>query len=234
MGIDITSLEAIILSLKNTNLRGNALTLARQGIHINQSTFNQIFSLHNISLSNNAHSSYCETMFKELGFDNVASIDCSPYENATIIHDMNKPLPENIAKYDYIYDGGTIEHIFNIAQVCENIINFLNVGGVFCSVTCNNNFSGHGIYQFSPEFFMSAFSEEYGMEILSLHIAQVGTLYCDWIDVKSYGNGRNETKFDNTNPVYIIAIARKISEGRKSLIHDSPQQYSYEQIEWKK
>lgn len=234
MGIDITSLEAIILSLKNNNLGGNALTLARQGIHINRNVFNQIFSLHNISLSGDAYSSYCETMFKELGFDNVASIDCSPYENATIIHDMNKPILKIMEKYDYIYDGGTIEHIFNTAQVCENIINLLKVGGIFCSVTCNNNFSGHGIYQFSPEFFMSAFSEEYGMEILSLHLAQVDTLYHEWIDVKSYGNGRNETKFNNTNPVYIITIARKISEGRKSLIHDSPQQYSYEKIDWKK
>lgn len=83
---------------------------------------------------------------------------------------------------------------------------------------------------------MSAFSTDYGMEIISLHLAQVNTCHKDWIDVKSYGgiNGRNELKFDTTNPVYIITIARKISENRKSLIYNSPQQHSYESIEWKK
>ena len=62
-------------------------------------------------------------------------------------------------KYQYIYDGGTIEHIFNIPQVIENIIDILDINGLFVSITCNNNFSGHGIYQFSPEFFLAVFSE---------------------------------------------------------------------------
>jgi hypothetical protein len=35
-------------------------------------------------------------------------------------------------------------------------------------------------------------------------------------------------KFNNTNEVYIIAIVKKISNTRESLIDNPPNQYSYE------
>ena len=49
----------------------------------------------------------------------------------------------------------------------------LEIDGIFCSVTCNNNFSGHGMYQFSPEFFLSTLTPKYGMEIKELFIAKI-------------------------------------------------------------
>ena len=141
-------------------------------------------------------------------------IDNSPFEGATIIHNMNQPIHRQ--PYDFILDGGTIEHIFNTPQVCENIIHLLNVGGVYLSITPNNNFSGHGMYQFSPEFYLSAFSEEYGMKVLELYLAKVGTGIEEWINVNSYQGGRNTSSYDE---VYIIAIIQKVSMERKSLIH---------------
>ena len=238
MGIDLTSFEGILLSLKHVSKDGNALTLARQGVHFNKPILEYLMRKYNRQLSDTIFTSYCETLFKELGFSNTDSIDCSPYESATIVHDMNNPIPQNLKnKYDYIYDGGTIEHIFNIAQVIDNISEMLKVGGIFCSVTVNNNFSGHGIYQFSPEFFMSAFSERYGMKVLDIYLAEVNSVYESWINVKSFNennDGRNMTKFNTTNPVYIITIAQKISDNRLSLMKSAPQQYSYEQMDWKK
>ena len=238
MGIDLTSFEGIMLSLKHVPKDGNALTLARQGVHFNKPILEYLSRKYNRQISDAVFTSYCETLFKELGFSNTDSIDCSPYESATIIHDMNNQCPDNLKnKYDYIYDGGTIEHIFNIAQVVDNIAEMLKVGGIFCSVTVNNNFSGHGIYQFSPEFFMSAFSERYGMKVLDIYLAEVNSVYENWINVKSFNennDGRNMTKFNTTNPVYIITIAQKISDTRLSLIKSAPQQYSYEQMDWKK
>ena len=108
---------------------------------------------------------YCEEFFLSFGFLNIDSIDNSSYENSSIIHNLNTPY-NNTKKYDYIYDGGTTEHIFNVPQVFENIINLLEIDGIFCSVTVNNNFSGHGFYQFSPELYLSMFTSNYGMEIL--------------------------------------------------------------------
>jgi hypothetical protein len=126
---------------------------------------------------------------------------------------MNNPISKNYYnKYDFIFDGGTIEHIFNAPQVCENIINMLNIDEIFLSITPNNNFSVHGMYQFSTEFYLSAFSKNYGMEVQELYLAKVDGEFETWINVNNLNeqnNGRNTSKFDSNDPVYIIAIIRK-------------------------
>ena len=238
MGIDSTSFEAILLSQKYVTKRRSLLTLGRQGMHAHPFNVDALLAKHgHPHLKGRYVWGWSEPFFQDLGFKEVESLDNSPYEEATRIHNMNEPLPANSPKYDYVYDGGTIEHIFNTPQVCENIINSLEVGGIFCSVTSNNNLSGHGIYQFSPEFFLSAFNKKYGMEVLELYIGIVGTEREAWIDVNSFNEqngGRQSAKFPNsTRDVYIITIARKISDDRQSLITNSPNQYSYEHGDWK-
>jgi len=238
MGIDKVVLEAIVLShnhLPQEN-RTNALSLARQQIHIHHQTMHNVFQKYNINMPLHEYGKYFEGLFRDMGYKVTDSIDASAYEDATIIHNLNLPLlpPLLETKYDYILDGGTIEHIFNCPQVCENIINMMNVGGIYCSVTVNNNFSGHGIYQFSPEFFLTAFTPKYGMEVLELYLAEVNTDREQWIDVKSFNGWRNNTQINTQNSVYIIAIIRKISNDRESLLLNPPNQYSYESIDWNK
>jgi len=238
MGIDRSVLDAILFSLPLCTNKNNILTLGRQGIHLHRNTIDYYANKYNIKFSDNVYTEFCENMFKDLGFNSVDSIDYSSYENASIIHDMNKPINNELNilknKYQFILDGGTIEHIFNTPQLCENIIDLLDINGIFLSITCNNNLSGHGIYQFSPEFFMSAFNEKYGMKIISIYLAEVNSEINTWIRCDSYNGWRNETKFNTLAHVYIITIAQKISNDRESLIYNSPQQYSYENIDWKK
>lgn len=239
MGIDITSLDAILLSKEHiSNVKKNSLTIGRQQFHIPNYIINNFLKKYDLLNFTNKYNyyDYAENFLTDIfGYENVDSIDYSSYENAKIIHNMNNPF-NYTKKYQFIYDGGTTEHIFNIPQVYENIINLLDVGGIFCSVTCNNNFSGHGFYQFSPEFFLSIFSKKYGMQLIKLYLAKVNTESKDWLDVNNYNYesfGRNCTSFNSTDPVYIIAIAKKISDNRENLINNSPQQNSYENIEWK-
>jgi hypothetical protein len=71
------------------------------------------------------------------------------------------------------------------------------------------------------------------MEIQELYIAQLNTPLDQWIDVNTYGNGRNNTCFLENQQVYIIAIIKKISNQREKLTENIPNQYSYEQIDWK-
>ncbi len=237
MGIDICGLETILKSLSFSKNKNKCLTLGRQGIHINKYIIDLISKKYNINFTNNIINPYCEKLFNELGFETVESIDKSTYENATYIHDLNISIPSILKnRFDYIFDGGCIEHIFNTSQVCQNIIDMLNINGLFVSVTCNNNFSGHGIYQFSPEFFMSVFSKKYGMEILELYLAKVNDLSENWINVKTLEgiNGRNVTKINTLEETYIIAIAKKINNTNLSLLSNPPQQYSYENYDWKK
>jgi hypothetical protein len=237
MGIDSTSFEAMMMSQRYVSDKGRMLMLGRQGVHAFPHAVDALLEKYGSpQLKGRYVWGWSEPLFKDLGYETVESLDHSSYEGASRIHNMNLPLPSPVERYNFVYDGGTIEHIFNTPQVCENIINSLEIGGIFCSVTCNNNLSGHGIYQFSPEFFLSAFCPKYGMEILELYIGIVGSGRNSWIDVNSFNKengGRNCAKFNSTTDVYIITIARKISDDRMSLITDSPQQYSYEHVDWK-
>ena len=81
-------------------------------------------------------------------------MDISNYENATIIHDLNKELDKKYYnKFNTLIDSGSIEHFFNIKTVLANYANLLKVNGNLFISTCANNSCGHGMYQFSPEFF---------------------------------------------------------------------------------
>jgi SAM-dependent methyltransferase len=234
MGLDLSTYTAFLLAIKQTRT-GNALTLGRQGIHMPFEMFKNISVQYGFDFTYNEYDQYCEKILMRIGFGKVDSIDKSPFEGATIIHDMNKPI-EVSNKYDMIFDGGTIEHIFNTPQLFENIINLLEIGGIFCSVTVNNNFSGHGFYQFSPELFYRMFSAKYGMKLIKVYLAVVNTHFEQWkeIDFTSDSKYRFDFKFGGSDPVYIITYAEKISDTRESLVYTSPQQFSYEEIDWKK
>jgi len=238
MGIDKVVLEAIILSHKYLprENRHNVMSLARQQIHIPPQLMHYLFQKYGIHAPLHECGEYFEALFKDMGYTVTDSIDNSAYENATIIHNLNLPflLSKREPRYNYVLDGGTIEHIFNCPQVCENIIDMMEVGGIYCSVTVNNNFSGHGIYQFSPEFFLSAFAPKYGMEVLELYLAEVNADRENWINVKSFNGWRNNTQINTQNSVYIVAIIRKISDDRESLLLNPPNQYSYENVDWNK
>jgi hypothetical protein len=48
-----------------------------------------------------------------------------------------------------------------------------------------------------------------------------------------YTDGNRTTqKFDSSEGIYVVVIARKVSDDRESLIKKSPNQFSYEQVDW--
>ena len=83
--------------------------------------------------------------------------------------------------------------------------------------------------------FLAAFTPKYGMELLELHLAEIDTAPWQWQDVSEYGDGsggRNTFNFMSTKLVYIIAVARKITNERASLIGSPPQQHGYAAVSW--
>jgi SAM-dependent methyltransferase len=97
---------------------------------------------------------YCEEFFNILGAKEIISIDVSTFEGAQVIHDMNLPIPDSLdSSFDVVLDGGTLEHIFDLATALRNAARMVRPNGRFISVTEANNFCGHGFYQFSPELY---------------------------------------------------------------------------------
>ena len=95
---------------------------------------------------------YYETLMEGLGFGQIESMDFSDYEGATVLHDRNKPSPQELEQqFSFIFDGGTLEHVFNIPIALENVFRMLKPGGRFVSANGMNGWPGHGLYQFNPE-----------------------------------------------------------------------------------
>ena len=100
-----------------------------------------------------------------LGAERVDSMDASPHEGASLIHDLNEPVPPALHRsYDAVIDGGSLEHIFNLPSALANIMRMTRVGGRVFSLWPANNLCGHGFFQFSPEFAYRVFSDAHGFE----------------------------------------------------------------------
>lgn len=93
-----------------------------------------------------------EEFFRSFGFSDVHSLDVSPYEGATFVHDLNDPrTPQDlVGRYDYVLSGGTIEHVFSIQNSIKVALDLLRIGGAFLFGAPCNNWIDHGFYQVSP------------------------------------------------------------------------------------
>jgi len=111
---------------------------------------------------------YAEQFFKALGAEEVTSVDLSDFEGATVLHDLNDPVPEDLAgQFDVIFDGGTTEHIFDVARCMDNLNVMLASGGVLVSCAPANNWFAHGFYQFGPELVYGYWKHGCGFDVLT-------------------------------------------------------------------
>lgn len=124
--------------------------------------------------------------FLVLGFKDVKALDISEYEGANIIFDLNSSdiYPEICNRFDYIVDGGTFEHVFNIPNAFINITKMLKVGGKIIHWVPANNFINHGFYSFSPTLFIDYY------EANNFFVENVQLIFYRNDDDMSYENHR--------------------------------------------
>ena len=183
-------------------------TIGRQWLHINPKKLS-FLKLSKEEKEDLKQEEYVEKLLKILGSKNIDSFDYSGYENATFIHDMSQPIDTiHKNKYDLVFDGGTLEHVFNFPVAIKNCMEMVKVGWYFISVTVCNNFSGHGFYQFSPELFFRIFSEENGYETKDIFLSEKSI----WYRVKDPLTVKKRVTFKNRHETYMIVIAEKKSE----------------------
>jgi hypothetical protein len=118
---------------------------------------------------------YCihqETLFRVLGFapENVHALDASEFEGADIVHDLNVPIDETqVGRFDFIFDGGTIEHVFSVKDAMFNTARMCKVGGVVMHIS-PADYLGHGIYNFSAGLFRDFYPPNGFEEITVLYL----------------------------------------------------------------
>ena len=177
---------------------------------------------------------YAEPVFQILGSNKIDSIDYSNYQQATILHDLNKPLPENLYdKYSVVMDSGTLEHVFNFPVAIESCMHALKVGGYYIAVTPVNNLMGHGFYQFSPELYYTIFSTSNGFEITKMIITASNSQgdFDHWYEVMNPALVKSRVELVNHLPTYLMIVAKKT--GEKDVFTEFPQQSDYVSV-WEK
>ncbi len=213
-------LSAYELGLKDSSV----LTLGRQGLFMTPGEVTSMLQAHGRAgnLSKDKASYYADDIFESLGFKCIDSMDASAFEGASIVHDLNHQVPELLhGRYDLVWDGGTLEHVFNFPTAIANAMQMVKVGGHLVLVTPANNQCGHGFYQFSPELFFRVLSPENGFELIRIYMTGEGGPY-HVADPAAVG-GRVELL--NSDGALLMVHARKLREAKP--FSTMPQQSDY-------
>jgi SAM-dependent methyltransferase len=115
---------------------------------------------------------YAEDFLREvLDVRDLVILDASPYEGATLIHDLNTPVgTDTNNEFDAVIDGGSLEHVFNVPVALASLMRMTKVGGHIYLSNPANNLCGHGFYQFSPELMFQVFSAERGFALRDVQL----------------------------------------------------------------
>jgi hypothetical protein len=159
MGILLNAAYLMMVEGKRQPFMGKVLQLGRQSVLFPYSSLQRLadhaqFQLTDIGLITDDQNLTDIQFFTSLGFTEVKSLEYGTSENADYVWDMNDIVPPTWKEsFDFIYDGGTIEHIFHIPNVMTNICGMLKVGG---RVVHDGGISGmidHGFYSIQPTFY---------------------------------------------------------------------------------
>ncbi|MDA9955147.1 hypothetical protein N9D54_02530 [Gammaproteobacteria bacterium] len=114
-------------------------------------------------LKKTTQSNFQKTLFLEiLEAKSINSIEISNEEGAEYIWNLNHDLdsdkaPEEMrnlgSSFDYIFEGGTMEHVSNNAIYLKNIFFLLRQQGLYCLNLPTSGYQEHGFFQYSPTFF---------------------------------------------------------------------------------
>jgi hypothetical protein len=163
------------------------VTIGRQELHVAESSVRYALAL-GPEYENDA---YCDQLLlDQFGASKIDSVDFSDYEGASVIYDMNLPVPEHFAgRYDTVIDSGCLEHIFNVPQALLNCSAFCKPGAQILHMLPANNCCGHGFWQFSPELFFSLYSKKNGYSETEVFLADLSKT-SKWFRVKPLVRGQ--------------------------------------------
>lgn len=229
MGIAKGMVSLLCEVKREIDFGGSILQLGKQKVFLDRNQLNQIFKKFDFLpplISDEIISD--ESLFKALGFNVVESLDVNKYEGADIIHDFNKPVPHHLkGKYDVVFDGGTLEHIFDFPQSLRNIYDLLKPNGIIIHGSPSHNHVDHGFYMFSPTVFYDYYSAN-NFGIVKSYIFEYKAAHDkhEWM-IYNYAPGEiDHMNFGGwgTDLLGIFFVARKVSASSCDII---PQQGAY-------
>lgn len=102
--------------------------------------------------------------------------DFQTYEGSETLHDFNEPIDRtHHNNFHLVWNGGTIEHIFDIATAFKNIVYIKKEGGLSYHAG-PFNMNNHGFYNLCPVFF-SDFCHPNACAVISFALANLSPPY---------------------------------------------------------
>ena len=227
MGVDADGAR-ILLGLVNAGAaRDSLLTIGRMQLFAKPSSLLSMVQEYSFAKggASFANGAYAEEFFSLLGFKQTHSLDISDFEGCTFVHDMNLPIPEHFKNYyDVVFDGGTLEHVYNFPMALENCLAMVKGGGHFVTIGPANNCCGHGFYQFSPELYYTALRAA-GFVVREMIMIERRGRQTRWYSVANPSILQSRINLHNRYPVYLSVVAQKGGEcGERAR---APQQSDY-------
>jgi hypothetical protein len=223
LGISSTIARFLVRAKRHGTNFGDVITIGRQSLRLVERDIVDLAASINVgpdAAKEALSSNYSELFFQRvLGASSVNSLDASPFEEATVIHDLNRPIPPELkGRFDTLVDSGSIEHIFDLKQTLASYMALVRVGGNIFVCTNANNLCGHGFYQFSPELFYRVFDETNGFAMREMILVEVPYLRVEFgrhptpraaLDPRRTGK---RIPFINGRPTLICFQAEKVSD----------------------
>jgi hypothetical protein len=213
MGLDINAIRFLISARRRGVEFGEVLMLGRQDLNVYPAKMRQVLAAAGfpgeLFAPGAKDTGFAEPAFRALGARQVWSLDVSGFEGADFVHDLNRPIgPELRERFDLVYDGGTLEHVFQFPTALQNCMEMLRVGGRLFLHTVANSYCGHGFYQFSPELFFRALSRENGFEMERMVLHRVGP-YGRWYELADPQTIQARVELVSLAPVQLLICARR-------------------------
>lgn len=174
MGINKQILKLLINENKFRQIEGDFLCIGKQTVNVTQNdlyeTFNDLDGLtelkhlfdNEIFDTSTRHSNrtiYDHDLIRCISKNVIYNcLDRSDYEDANIIQDMNENVKsEYLEKFDFIYDGGCLDNIFNPVTFLINANKMLKPGGRIAHLNVAGSTLG-AYLMLSPEWFFSYYA----------------------------------------------------------------------------
>jgi SAM-dependent methyltransferase len=229
MGLDVNGVRLLLAARARGARFDRTLMIGRQQLNVYPAQLRALLAAAGLPTAAferpGPECAFAEPFLAALGARDIQSLDVSDFEGARIIHDLNLPLPERLREqFDAVYDGGTLEHVFNLPVALKSCMELLRRDGRLFLHTPANNLCGHGFYQFSPELFFRALSEENGFEIERCIVHVIGP-YGRWYEVSDPDRIRERVELITAAPIHMLVQARR--KEIKPVFARWPQQSDY-------
>ena len=163
-----TLIKIILQENSYKKITGDVLTLGPQTLPLSIKELDMIIQNYNVKLKTGTSKRYpvpsmdkqasAEYFFKQLGANKVDAIDVTLEAGANIQHNLNNQIDENkYQKYDFIFDGGTFDHLINLENAFDSISKLLKPGGRIIMWNATSNYIGAAYIMFGPDLFYDYF-----------------------------------------------------------------------------